>query len=105
MDTSMTAFIPFVNVFVVPMITFYIHYKRKNKEFVFSLKALLQYGIMTLIILLITKLMLMGFRILTGTDINHNAVTYTIPAVVVALLLPYVYDIWRKMCKEGEEQL
>ena len=102
METSMTAFIPFVNVFLVPMLTLYIHYKRQKKEFVFSLQAVLQYGIIVVINILITKILFMGIRLLTGKDINHDAVTYTMLAVVVAVLLPYCYTIWKKMCREGE---
>lgn len=86
----------FLNVFCVPAICFHIYCRRLNKEMVFDCRNLVRYFIMSVAIFVITFIGMKVLGAVVGLSAGPDSQFYTLVAVVVSFILPYVYEVYKK---------
>ncbi len=88
--------IEFLNVFVVPLISLSVYARRFNKPLAFDCTNLVRYGCLTVADFIVVFFVMKAFEILFGIGGLPSSQFYTIIAVAVAFLLPYIYEIYKK---------
>lgn len=90
--------IAIVNVFFVPAISLYLFVYSPSKQEGPALtgKHLLQYCIFTVLNLLFTKLIVKAVTIASGIVFSAASTYYTIIAVLVSVILPYIIKLLRR---------
>ncbi len=87
----------FINYFCVPCISMIIYGKRNNVDMSkFSMESLMRYGIYIVVNSILT---FFGFKVteaLAGIGALPSSNVYTIVAVLVAVIVPYIQEIIRK---------
>ncbi|MBQ8974097.1 MAG: hypothetical protein IJ072_00040 [Oscillospiraceae bacterium] len=87
----------FINLFFVPFIALYMHYKRRNKEPSLNGGLVVKYGVAVAAVFAVTKALLVFFSMFFNFVVTLESISYTVAAVVISLLLPLVYDFLRKI--------
>ena len=92
----MVAMRAFINLFFVPVVSLYIYYKRRRLQMAPTFDMLIKYAIMVVGVVPGSRFFTMIFRVLTDVYIETDSSYNTIAALLAAVTLPYVYDIWKK---------
>lgn len=92
----MTFWIVLLNLFFIPMITVYIRYARTGQAMKFSLFFLVKYAVITVLVFVGTKVVGMMAGAILPLVLTPDRATYTVCAVVVAVVLPYIYEFFHK---------
>lgn len=85
----------FINLFFIPLIAVKIYYKRHHLEFQFSLKLFIQYCMAAAANISLARIGVWTVKWLRGIDISYGAVHYTVIAVMAAVFMPFLYDLWK----------
>ena len=85
-----------MNLLFVPMITMYICYSRKKEKLVFSFAFAVKYCIVTVLIFLFAKLLSQLVNVFYPLALPLDRAPYTLFAVPVALVLPYLIEFIQK---------
>lgn len=93
---KMTLCIVLLNLFFIPMITVYIRYARTRQTMAFSLAFLVKYAVITVLVYAGTKMIAKLAGAIVPLILTPDRTTYTICAIVVAALLPYIYEFLQK---------
>jgi hypothetical protein len=83
----------FINFFMLPLISLYIHSKRGAKELVFTFETICIYSIFLSAGIVCNKAIMVVIRMLFMTDINISSGFYTIIGVFTFVLLPILFEI------------
>ena len=82
--------------FIVPLISMSVYARRFKEPLVFDCVNIVRYGCFTVADFLVVFFAMKAFDILFGIEGLTSSQFYTIIASVVAFLLPYVYEIYKK---------
>ncbi len=88
--------IEFVNILLVPVITLSVLYRRSGKPFEKSFTCLKEYVYAVIAVLIATFAIIKVAESLIGIGPTPESPVYTIPAVIVAFVLPYIYEVIHK---------
>lgn len=91
-----------VNLFFVPAVALWVHYKRHNDKFILSVRLLLQYAIFASCNVPLTKVGIVFFKRLLGKEIFIDSGYYTLLAILSAALLPELMDRGREAYRNRE---
>lgn len=92
----MTFWIVLLNLFFIPMITVYIRYARTGQAMKFSLSFLVKYAVITVLVFVGTKVVGMMAGAILPLVLTPDRAAYTVCAIVVAVVLPYIYEFFHK---------
>lgn len=92
----MTLCIVLLNLFFIPMITVYLRYARTGRTMGFSLAFLVKYAVITVLVYAGTKIIAKMAGAILPVILTPDRTTYTICAIFVAVLLPYIYEFLQK---------
>ena len=87
----------FINLIIVPVVAFYIFYKKYNKELKPNFEALLIYAIMVPCNIPVTRLFTFFIRKVVGINVEADSSYYTVAALIAATILPAVYDLGKRI--------
>lgn len=85
-----------LNLFLVPMISICFYYSRRKEKLNFSLLFVIRYAIMTVSVFLITRFIFKFLKLFFSFTLEMGGVLYTLGAVCVALVLPFVVEFIQK---------
>ena len=85
-----------VNLFFIPMIFIQTYWKRNKRQLMLSFELVSCYISMVPILFLITKVFLALIRIIKPIEVHLTSSKYTLVAVLLAFLLPYVIEVFKK---------
>ena len=85
-----------VHVFFVPMISMLVYYKRNNKALDLNGEFLARYATYTSVVVTITKIIASVLSKITNIRLKIDSTYFGIIAIVVAFLLPYIYETLKK---------
>ncbi len=85
-----------IHVFFTPMISMLIYYRRNNKVMDLNGEFVLKYGIFTSIVITISKIITAVIFKITNIRLKIDSTYFAVIAIVVAFLLPYIYEIFKK---------
>ena len=85
-----------VNLFFIPIIFVYTHWKLSKKQFVFSLELFFCYGSVVPILFCTTRILLSLVRSFILIEVHLNSSKYTLVAMFVAFLFPYLIEVLKK---------
>lgn len=91
-----------INLFFVPAVALWVHYKRHNDKFILSVRLLLQYAIFASCNVPLTKVGIVFFKRLLGKEIFIDSGYYTLLAILSAALLPELMDRGREAYRNRE---
>lgn len=87
----------FINLFIVPLICVAISASRNGKKIKWSAEWFVRYGCYTSILVPLAKIAASLLEKAIGQPVELYSGYYTLGAVVLAALLPYVAEVLRKM--------
>lgn len=99
----------FINLFIVPLICVAISANRNNKKIEWSAEWFVRYGCYTAILVPVAKIVASLLEKAMCMPVELYSGYYTLGAVILAALLPYVAEVLRKMfnikcCIEKNEE-
>lgn len=99
----------FINLFIVPLICVAISANRNNKKIEWSAEWFVRYGCYTAILVPVAKIVASLLEKAMCMPVELYSGYYTLCAVILAALLPYVAEVLRKMfnikcCIEKNEE-
>ena len=87
----------FINLIVVPVVAFYIFYKKNGKAFKLNFEAVLFWAILVACNIPVTRLFTFIVRKTTGINVEADSSYYTVAALVAAALLPLIFDLGKRI--------
>ena len=84
-----------INLFIAPVISLFLYFKRGKKELRMSLETFCVYSVFLILNILLGKALLTLIKTATGFAIALNSSYYTVIASALALLLPLLYELVR----------
>lgn len=90
------SYISFINFFMIPIIALKIYYRRHKKEWNWSFDLVFAYSLMCVIHLPIVRICASMVEKLTNTVIHAETTRYTLIALVCAIIIPYVVEIFEQ---------
>lgn len=88
-----------VNVFFVPAIALWCHYKRNELKIEPSIKMLIKYAILSVLNIPLTKVGIFLAKTLLHREISIDSGYYTLMAVTAAMVLPFFIDLAKNVCE------
>lgn len=88
-----------VNVFFVPAIALWCHYKRNELKIEPSIKMLIKYAILSVLNIPLTKVGIFLAKTLLHREISIDSGYYTLMAVTAAMMLPFFIDLAKNVCE------
>ncbi len=88
--------IEFLNIFVIPLISISVLEKRGRVKASFDFRFVMQYALTTVLVFLATFFVFKITEVLAGISAEPSSQFYTVVAVILAWLMPYLYEIIRK---------
>ena len=85
-----------VNLFLVPLITYYILCKRKHRNMNCAVKDFVIYGISSVCVAVGTLIVLTAMELVIGVGADSTSKVYLFLSVIIAFCLPYIYEILSK---------
>lgn len=101
-ETSL-AFISFINYFFIPVVSLHIYCKRREIAWKCSFELFYQYIVMCLLNLVIGRICASVVERFTSVSVLAESTKYTMLALVVAVVLPYVIEVLEKFVKVDVE--
>ncbi len=88
--------IEFLNVFVVPLISMSVYARRFKEPLAFDCVNFVRYGCLAVADFIAVFFAMKIFEFLIGIGGDPSSQFYTIIAVTVAFLVPYIYEVYKK---------
>ena len=92
----------FINLLIVPLVGMYLHYKKNSTKIVLCMETIAHYCIFVTCNIPITRLFTYIVRVITGFNIEADSSYYTVAALVSVYLMPYIYQILKKLKEEDD---
>ena len=86
----------FINLFFIPVISVSIHYRRSNRKIMADFDALTVYVAYLFVIVSVCYVITKIPEVMMGFEISIYSRIYTILAGIIAFILPYAYEIYKK---------
>ncbi len=88
--------VEFLNVFIVPVVSFHVYARRFNAPLELNLRNFVRYCCLTVVDFLGAFFILKILEIITGIGAMPSSQFYTVINVIVAYIVPYIYEIYKK---------
>ena len=87
--------VSFLNIFLCPMISLALSYRIRKRKLMFSAEFFVSYCILTVCNMPLTKIMVVMVEKIFDKQVELYSTYYTMLAMVSAVVLPYVWHVFR----------
>lgn len=95
--------VEFLNIFIMPFIAVNTIYKRKNEEIKLDAGFIVRYALCTIAVYVGTYMVMAVTSLAFGIMGDSTSNLYSFVAILVSLIIPYIFDIFCKYLKISVE--
>lgn len=93
----------FINLFVVPVVSFYVYHKRVEDEMKPTFKSFVLYCIFVSINIPVTRCFTFFIRMTTGMNMEADSSYYTVLALLSAYFIPYIIECVKRFMESPKD--